>query len=1198
MSRMTISGRVKVVAGLPRSGKTDRLLAEYRTVFEASPIRAAQPGESHSGQSSSEGLWLCPSQHSIEPLRSALLRTHAGALLDPRIVTFAHFAEGVIAGSGQRIRPVSALQKRRVLQLVIAQGLAERKLSHFAAVARTPGFLELVNRQIVELKRQDVWPEDYAQQAHTRREQEIAGLYAAYQKRLLAGQLYDAEGRFWAAREILKKGELGGEGQSPARQYGLVVVDGFSDFTSAQYDILRLLAAESDSLQISLTLEQESLGSADRSTGRGLLLAKTRRTLERLQGVLPNLEIEFRESEPLKNPALERLRAGLFEEKDSGSQAPACPSPSKSATGMQALPAESEAGASGAVRSQAEPGTEDRAETPYESPLTGLEIVAAHSVQGEVEAIAGRVKQLLLSQQARPEEIVVVFRQPQEITFRIGDVFGDYGIPHFLETPRSLATSPLVRLLVSLLRLQLEDWPFGLLLRVAGNRMIHAFEAESSSPARTEPSRAALEKCLRAAQLPAGRQPLLEQCRRWAAAAGAATGREVPPLFLHARLALEKLEPLSEQLAALPKQAGWQEWVLAIEKLLVSLGVISGQSEETTAASRTWRRLRSALRSIEVADIWSGQSGQFGLEDLISLLEFVTRSTQLPPATDSIGRVRVLTAESARHTAVKHLFLVGLGEQAFSSRETETHQQEQSVEPIESGKGQSAKGQSGNESTENESTEMAHEETGRLVRTSESMLLFYELVTRASESLTLSYPALDEKGQSLPPSPLLVELQRTFGATPIPTTTMTLGRLADSQASPLSQSAHRQQAVAEALAGRRTWLAGLAMYPEPIGNSEPAGKPEPAGEFILEGLQCIAQRAARDRFGPHEGLLLSETAQAALAERFDLKHLWSPSQLEGYAACPFRFFSEQLLGLQPVNELTLRSDAARRGSLLHQVLAEVHDQLKSVVWQEESDSDLVARFLQTLQAVVEANPLGGLEQSLREIECREIAEWAPLYVEQENQYRSQWDQLEQPPQPTYFEVRFGPKARADSGAGADGTSTSIPFELDLGSEPIRLIGQIDRVDVGRVGGVTVFNIIDYKSGKKEMKLDLKKVRSGHQLQLPLYVLAAEQHLLAEQDARALATGYWNVREKGFEQHRKQSGFSLREVHDETLVASHPWEQLQPQLLERVQQIVTSIRSGHFPVYNEDNDCTKSCPCRSICRIGQIRSLDKKWDGSN
>ena len=41
------------------------------------------------------------------------------------------------------------------------------------------------------------------------------------------------------------------------------------------------------------------------------------------------------------------------------------------------------------------------------------------------------------------------------------------------------------------------------------------------------------------------------------------------------------------------------------------------------------------------------------------------------------------------------------------------------------------------------------------------MLLFYEVATRATQRLTLSYPALDAKAQPLLPSPYLVELKRT-----------------------------------------------------------------------------------------------------------------------------------------------------------------------------------------------------------------------------------------------------------------------------------------------------------------------------------------------------------------------------------------------------------------------------------------------------
>ena len=40
------------------------------------------------------------------------------------------------------------------------------------------------------------------------------------------------------------------------------------------------------------------------------------------------------------------------------------------------------------------------------------------------------------------------------------------------------------------------------------------------------------------------------------------------------------------------------------------------------------------------------------------------------------------------------------------------------------------------------------------------MLLFYEVLTRATERLTISYPALDDKAQDLPPSSYVTELER------------------------------------------------------------------------------------------------------------------------------------------------------------------------------------------------------------------------------------------------------------------------------------------------------------------------------------------------------------------------------------------------------------------------------------------------------
>ncbi|MGI9428571.1 MAG: PD-(D/E)XK nuclease family protein, partial [Bythopirellula sp.] len=576
--------------------------------------------------------------------------------------------------------------------------------------------------------------------------------------------------------------------------------------------------------------------------------------------------------------------------------------------------------------------------------------------------------------------------------------------------------------------------------------------------------------------------------------------------------------------------------------------------------------LRRGLRDIQRFDDWSEQPNQaFPLEELQATIVSLAGELRIPPQHEAAGRVRILSAESARKLSTQHLFLTGLSEQAFSSSgTTEIDIADNSSEgPAELP----------------ENLVQAHEPQ---LQRSDAMLLFYELATRPTASLTLSYPALDAKGQPLLPSPLLTDWERSYGPGRIRHETQSWGHEASTAKTPLSVGSFRRQAVAQALDGNQRWLAGMVSRPNLVRT----------GSSILNGVDCIARRGTRDSYGPHEGLLLSKSAKSTLSRRFDSRHLWSPSQLESYATCPFRFFAEQMLGLEPLNELTLSTDARRRGSLLHQVLATLHEQLLAEDASDVDSEELVRRFREGLNAAVAAAPLRGIEQALREIERREIEAFAPDYAAQETNYRNQWKHLDQPPRPALFEVRFGPETRRSAAETSDQASTAVPFELDLGAEKICLTGQIDRVDVGQAGGVTVFNIIDYKTGQ-EVRLKQEKVRSGHQLQLPLYALAAEQLLLAEQDAVALATGYWNIRSKGFGS-KKGGALAVRELVEDELQISEAWQQMQPDILSRVHQLINGVRGGQFPVYNEDQQCTRGCSLNTVCRVAQIRSLEKVW----
>ncbi|MBA3480465.1 MAG: PD-(D/E)XK nuclease family protein, partial [Pirellulales bacterium] len=376
-----------------------------------------------------------------------------------------------------------------------------------------------------------------------------------------------------------------------------------------------------------------------------------------------------------------------------------------------------------------------------------------------------------------------------------------------------------------------------------------------------------------------------------------------------------------------------------------------------------------------------------------------------------------------------------------------------------------------------------------------------------------------------------------------------------------------------------------------------------AGQSLLDGIEAVASRGDRRTFGAFEGLFSSDAVRAILERKYGPEHLWSPSKLETYAACPFRFFAENVLSLTPAPELALESDLARRGSVLHDTLARLYARLNAAA--EEGGPaptptpQLIAqRFQETLDAIVGSRPRRGLDGALREVERRQIAGWAEKFSRQHDDYDAAWRHLDSPLVPTYFEARFGPKHRRSESLDDASLSTEKPFELDVSGERMRFTGQIDRIDVGRVGDALVFNVIDYKtSASARVKTD--DVRAGLQIQLPLYAMAAAELLLADKQAAALSAGYWSIRGKGFAVGARSGGpLAIGEIRDGKVEVAAGWTQLRQELLARIAEIVGGIRRGAFPVFNADHNCGQFCPLSTGCRIGHVRSLEKTWPTSD
>jgi hypothetical protein len=280
-------------------------------------------------------------------------------------------------------------------------------------------------------------------------------------------------------------------------------------------------------------------------------------------------------------------------------------------------------------------------------------------------------------------------------------------------------------------------------------------------------------------------------------------------------------------------------------------------------------------------------------------------------------------------------------------------------------------------------------------------------------------------------------------------------------------------------------------------------------------------------------------------------------------------------------------------------LAMLYEELKDASLDPAALAEEIAtRFGEALAAVAATRPGRGVDAAIREIERRQIAAWAQSFAHQDTAYRGAWEHLDVPPTATYFEARFGPANRRSESRGDVTLSTDEPFRLDVPiegrDEAVQFAGQVDRIDVGRVGDRTVFNIVDYKTGASATVKDAE-MHAGRQIQLPLYALAVEQQLLAAEQAQALSAGFWSVRGKGYVGGSRSGGpLSIRDVREGKLVDAPAWSSTRDRLVARIGEMIGHIRRGQFPVYNQNEHCTQLCDLRTVCRIAQVRSLEKIW----
>ena len=274
-------------------------------------------------------------------------------------------------------------------------------------------------------------------------------------------------------------------------------------------------------------------------------------------------------------------------------------------------------------------------------------------------------------------------------------------------------------------------------------------------------------------------------------------------------------------------------------------------------------------------------------------------------------------------------------------------------------------------------------------------------------------------------------------------------------------------------------------------------------------------------------------------------HLFTPSELEAYLLCPFRFYARAFLKLKEETTWEVEMTPAETGQVLHRILERFFS----------SKKDILQLMEEVLTGFQKDRP--HLSPVLFQLQKEKIARMLLSFVDQQQTEASKRGSLI----PKQFEWSF----------------SGLTLE---GSPPIRIRGRIDRIDVD--SKQKRFLVIDYKTGST--KVTGKQIRSGEALQLPLYIMAVQKLLLP--DYEPIGGVYFHLsdlsQKDGILHADRLPDFLELHPRSSSLVPAGQWDEIFETTRRRVGEIVTEIRKGEF--LSKPEPCEPYCPYQDICRI--------------
>ncbi len=1009
-------------------------------------------------------------------------------------------------------RRIEETARLGILRRLIDESFSELRL--YQPIAHTAGFISVIADFIYELKQNGITPEDFAQKpTPTDKDHDILLLYDRYQRTLIDHNLVDREGEAWLAEEYTRPEHQDEKGiKETLSTVKLLIVDGYDQFTPIQARLLANISLQVG--QVFVTLTQTPPNSQENI---GKRFDEARQTLQEAHERLDGASLEVYESHAqdaspdLRCPNLQHLTAHAFR-------------------------------------------------VVHVTPPTSLEgvvwIEGADPAQ-ETAAVLRHIKQLIVAQKARPDDILIAVRDWTQYGAHFAHYGTEYGLPLLLNYAQSLLEMPFIVALQNVLSLVNHNFERERVLDVLRSPYLNL-----GAVGLTPDDVAILEAKSAESQLIDGKDEWLKifgNVQKWYDDDDDRNEDDGgKSLSSEGKVRLETAVQMLFEGLTPPETATRTEYVKWIVSHIATLAeqeadeVIEATAEQTPRLPLINPNIASdapntdaktpLLRKIEQRDVDALRAfyrllkGVLHVEELLKKLMSTEHQLTWEAFWSEItatlkglrvgetmlmrnGRILITSVSDARGLPHPHVVIVGLAEGLFPA-------------PIPE------------DMLYLDSERKAFQQAGiRLELQSERAAddsLFYELIGSASRSLILSRPTLKE-GKPWNESHLWREIRRVAGGKEN-TKTYSIGNV-----TPLEEASSLQDVL-------------LAL-------AEEANNPTPSTLFgsqlawfnvyhprlwaqVKQGRTLETQRANRNEpFNRYSGVIQNKALRQQIATAVQNK-AFSATALKQLSQCAYGYFAKYMLHLTPLETPQMGLNKMIQGSVLHEILHQVYGAIKSENLEIHPDNLLRAEQIMysKLPDIFESAP------------TKFKFAISPLWIKEQGVFVDIVERV--------LKADFADNSPFAMGLMGERTIEALEQELPknkeirirLGDKDVKLTGFIDRID--RVGDKRV--IIDYKLNTvpKQSEID-----SGDNFQMMVYLLLAQE-------------AYGDVEEGLFYSLKRDT-----DAKDKTLTVS-PASQATTQ--DTAARLIDFAEQAKFPTkakkLEENIKCSSFCELYQLCRL--------------